>query len=472
MAENTKSSEARAAAVPAEKGLWSALRSVLSGEALDFTRVGLGRAVFLLEMSMESLFAVVDAFFVGRLGARAVAVIGTSSSLVTIVFALALGLSMAATAMVSRRVGEGDARAASRVAGQAIVAGLVTSLPVAVVGIVFAEELMLLLGADAATAAMGRGYNAVLLGGNATIFLLFLVNAVFRGAGDPVLAMRSLWLANAINIALDPLLIFGWGPIPAMGVTGAAVATTIGRGVGVLYQLRLLQRGVGRLSVGLAELRIVPETLASLYRIAGTGTLQMLIGTTSWVGLVRIVNLFGAEAMAGYTIAVRLMIFVFLPAWGISNAAATLVGQNLGAKQPDRAERSVWLTGSATSGFLGLVAIVFLTAGEELAGIFSKEPAVVATAAQCLGVMSLAYVFLGFGLAFVQAFNGSGDTRTPTWINLVCYWLIEVPLAWALSIPFGFGPLGVFVSIAVAQTLVSILGFFLFRRGKWKRQAV
>ncbi len=463
---------------PGSRGLLRALRAVLRGEALDFTRVGLGRAIFLLavpmvlEMSMESLFALVDTWFVGRLGAQAVAVVGTSSSLVTIVFALALGLSMAATAMVARRVGEGDVAAASRVAGQSIVAGLVTSLPVAVVGVVYAEELLLLLGADAGTAALGRGYNAVLIGGNATIFLLFLVNAVFRGAGDPALAMRSLWLANAINIALDPLLIFGWGPVPALGVTGAAVATTVGRGVGVLYQLRLLHRGVGRLSVGLAELRLVPDVLASLYRIAGTGTLQMLIGTTSWVGLVRILNLFGAEVMAGYTIAVRIIIFVFLPAWGISNAAATLVGQNLGAGHPERARRSVWLTGAVTAGFLTLVAVVFLLAAEPLVAAFSDRPEVVGVAARCLRIVCLAYPFLGFGLAFVQAFNGAGDTRTPTWINLLCYWVVEVPLAWSLAVPLGVGPAGVFASIAVAQTGVALLGFVLFRRGTWRGRSV
>lgn len=459
-------------------GLWSAVRDSLRGVQQDYTQGGIGRAIVLLaipmilEMSMESLFAVVDIFFVSKLGADAAAAVGLTESLLTIVYSLAIGLSMATTALVARRVGEKDLAGARIAAVQAIALGVLLTIPIALAGTLWAPKLLRLMGAPESVVASGSGYTALMFGGSSTVFLLFLINAVFRGAGDPAVAMRSLWLGNAINIVLDPCLIFGWGPFPAMGVEGAAVATVIGRGVGVLYQVWSLRRGDSRIVLGLGDLRIDREVIVNLVRVATPAMFQFLIATASWLGLVRIIASFGSSALAGYTIAIRIVIFAILPSWGLSNAAATLVGQNLGAGQPDRAERSVWQTGLYNMVFLGLVGAVFLLFAEPILGFFTSDPEVLRSSVSCLRMVSCGFPFYAWGMVMVQSFNGAGDTWTPTWINLCCYWLFQIPLAWTLAHPFGFEAKGVFLSIALAESLLAVVGMVAFRRGRWKERRI
>jgi putative MATE family efflux protein len=374
--------------------------------------------------------------------------------------------------MVARRVGEGDHDGAAVAAVQAIALGVVVSVPVAALGLVSADRLLVLMGAPKAVAALGHRYTAVMLGGSVTIFLLFLINAIFRGAGDPSLAMRSLWLANAINIVLNPCLIFGLGPFPELGVVGSAVGTTIGRGVGVCYQLRALRRSAGHLVVERRHLRLDPPVMLRLLRVSLGGIGQFLIATGSWLGLVRLMTPFGSAALAGYTIAVRIIVVAMLPAWGMSNAAATLVGQNLGAGKPDRAERAVWLAGFCNMVFLVGVAAVFILFAEPLVGLFTRDPAAAALGANCLRVVSYGYAFYAWGMVIVQAFNGAGDTTTPTWVNLFCYWLFQVPLAWTLAHGLGLGPRGVFAAITIAESVLAVVGVLLFRRGTWKTRQV
>lgn len=456
----------------------SLLKQAVQGTQQDYTEGPLGRAVFLLavpmvlEMAMESVFGIVDVFFVGRLGADAVAAVGLTESFLTVVYSLALGLSMATTALVARRIGEKDPEDAARTAVQAIVIGGAVSVPFAVAGIAYARELLLVMGAPASVVAAGWGYTAWMLGGNASILLLFLINAVFRGAGDASIAMRSLWLANAINIVLDPCLIFGLGPFPEMGVAGAGLATTIGRSVGVAYQLRALARSGRHLRVGRRHLVFDGAAAARLLRLSVGGTGQFLIGTASWLGLVRILTPFGAAALAGYTIALRIIVVALLPAWGLSNAVATLVGQNLGAHEPERAERSVWIAGLYNMAFLLGVMALFLWGAEPLIALFSADPEVQRMGSLCLRVVSYGYAFYAWGMVLVQAFNGAGDTLTPTWINLLCYWLFQIPVAWLLARPLGQGPLGVFVAITLAESVIAVVGLAVFRRGRWKRKVV
>lgn len=464
---------------PEPTGLWSAVRDSLRGVQQDYTQGGIGRAIVLLaipmilEMSMESLFAVVDIFFVSKLGADAAATVGLTESLLTIVYSLAIGLSMATTALVARRVGEKDIEGARTAATQAIVLSLVLIVPISLAGIFWVSDLLRLMGAPESVIATGSGYTAVMFGGSASIFLLFLINAVFRGAGDPAVSMRSLWLANLLNIVLGPCFIFGLGPFPALGVLGAAVATTIGRSSGVVYQIWALRRGSSRIVLGLADLRrIEPGLIVHLARIAGPAMFQFLIATASWLGLVRIIASFGSSALAGYTIAIRIVIFAILPSWGLSNAAATLVGQNLGAGRPDRAERSVWQTGFYNMVFLGLVGAVFLLFAEPILGFFTSDPEVLRSGVACLRMVSCGFPFYAWGMVMVQSFNGAGDTWTPTWINLCCYWLFQIPLAWALSHPFGFEAKGVFLSIALAESLLAVVGMVAFRRGRWKERRI
>lgn len=466
--------------LPVERppSLWRDLRASMAGERYDFTAGGLGHAIFLLsvpmvlEMFMQAIFEVADIFFVGRLGADAVAAVGLSASLIILVFAVGIGLSMAAAAMVARRIGEGDEEGAAVAAVQALAVAFVIAVPVAVAGIVFAPDLLRLMGATEEVVAVGRGYCAWLFGGNLTILFLFLTNALFRGAGDAPLAMRALWIANLLNIALDPLFIFGWGAFPALGVTGAAIATTLGRGIGVSYQLVALLRGRSRIHLRPRHFRLDVPVMRRLLKVSGTGILQYLIGTASWMGIMRIVAVFGSGAMAGYTIAVRVIIFALLPSWGLGNAAATLVGQNLGARRPERAERSVWITGLVNMVFLGLAAVLLQFIAEPVVGLFSPEPEVVRYGASCLRIVSLSYVFWAYGMVVVQAFNGAGDTFTPSWINFLCFWLIQIPLAYALALPFGFGPNGIFIAIAVAQSTLAVVSVLVFRRGRWKRQVI
>jgi len=460
------------------RSLWHDLRASIRGSRYDFTKGSIGRAIFLLaipmvlEMFMQSVFEVADIFFVGKLGADAVAAVGLSASLIILVFAIGIGLSMAATAMVARRIGEGDAEGAAISAVQSMGLCLIISIPVALIGVIYAPELLGLMGASEHVVEVGAGYCAVLFGGNLTILFLFLINAIFRGAGDAAAAMRALWLANILNILLDPLLIFGLGPIPAMGVTGAAVATSIGRGIGVLYQLYILLGGHSRVHLKRRLIRYDSEVMGRLLRISGTGVLQYLIGTASWMGIMRIIAEFGSAALAGYTIAVRVIVFALLPSWGMGNAAATLVGQNLGARQPDRAARSVWITSFVNMVFLGLVAVVIQFIAVPMIALFTSDPEVIPHGAECLRIVSYSYVFWAYGMVVVQAFNGAGDTLTPTWINLLCFWVLQIPLAYALAVPFGFGPRGVFAGIAVAQSALAIVGILAFRRGTWKWQVV
>lgn len=454
------------------------VRDSLSGREHDYTQGSLNRAIALLavpmvlELAMESLFAVVDIFFVGRLGSDAVATVGFTEAVLTLLYAMAVGLSMSTTAMVARRIGENDRPGAARAATQAIAVGLGVAIVLGVPGFLYGREVLRLMGASPETLETGSAYASIMLGSNAVILLLFLNNAIFRGAGDPVVAMRSLWLANGVNIMLDPCLIFGLGPFPEMGVTGAAAATVCGRGIGVVYQFVALHRGASRLRVDRAARRLDLAVMGRLLRISFGGIAQMLVATASWVALMRIMAPFGADAVAGYTIAIRIIVFAILPSWGLSNAAATLVGQNLGAGHPERAARAVWLAGVYNMAFLGLVALVFVAAAEPLVAIFNDDAAVLAVGAQGLRVISYGYVFYAWGMVMMQAFNGAGDTMTPTWANLVCFWGCQIPLAWTLARVADLGPLGIFWAVVLSETLLALVMIELFRRGRWKGRVV
>ncbi len=463
---------------PPGSGLWADIRAAILGSRQDFTTGPIGRAVLvlsipmMLEMVGQSIFGIVDAYFVGRLGEAPLAGVALTESLLYLVFAVALGLAMATTAFVARRIGEQDAERASRGAFQALVLGLLCSLPFALIGIFFAPQLLSLLGAEPETIEAGTGYAQIVLGGSSTVFFLFLINAIFRGAGDATLAMKALWIANLLNIALDPILIFGWGPIPALGVTGAGVATTVARAVGVAYQLRLLSKGVGRLHIARDAVGLDREIQRRLLRVAGPGMLQFLVGTCSWLAIVRIIAVYGTAALAGYVVAVRILVFALMPSWGMANAAATLVGQNLGASKPERAERSVWLTAAANSIFLGAVAVILVAFAQHLVAPFSNSEEVLRFGADCLRIVSYSYVFFGVGMVAIQAFNGAGDTTTPTWINFLCYWVLQLPLAWYLAEPLEWGAHGVFWAITATQGAIAVVGALWFRRGSWKERTV
>lgn len=457
---------------------WTVVRDAVRGVPHDYTAGSIGRAIVLLaipmvlEMGMESIFAVVDVFWVSRLGPDAVATVGLTESMLTLVYTAAMGLSIGVAAVVARRIGEKRPDAAAEAAVQGIVLGLVVAAGVAVLGIALAPRLLALMGASPAVTAIGSDYTRVMLGGSATVLLLFLINAIFRGAGDAAIAMRVLWFANAINIALGPCLIFGLGPFPELGVTGAAVATTIGRGSGVLYQLYRLTRGDARVAVRRVHLALRPAIMATLLRLSGSATFQVLVGTASYIGLVRIVSTFGSTALAGYTIAIRLVIFCLLPSWGLSNAAATMVGQSLGAGDPHRAERAVWIAGRYNMVVLGLVGLAFIIFAQPIVGLFTQDQGVAQTGAVALRTMSYGFVFYALGMVLTQAFNGAGDTWTPTWINLVCFWLWEIPLAYVLARVLNFGPLGVFLAITIGYSTLALVSTVLFRRGRWKLRTV
>ncbi len=459
-------------------GLWADVKGAFLGTRHDYTKGSLGRAIFLLsvpmvlEMLMQAIFEVADVYFVSKLGADAVAAVGISASLLILVFTIGIGLSMAATAVVARRIGEKDPEGGAVAAFQALLLTCSISVPIAILGAIFAPEMLEIMGATPEVVSIGATYCAILFGTNITILLLFLLNAVFRGTGDAVLAMRVLWIANGLNIILDPIFIFGLGPIPAFGVKGAAIATALGRGVGVAYQLYLLTRGTGRLQWAKRHVRLVPDVMRGLLKVSGPGMVQYLVGTASWLVLIRILSAFGSAALAGYTIALRIFVFALLPSWGLGNAAATLVGQNLGAGKPDRAERSVWITSWANVTFLVGFTAALLIWSEELMLLFTPETEVVYFGALCLTIVGYSYVFLAFGMVTVQAFNGAGDTTTPTWINLISYWIVQIPLAYALAHPFGLGAKGVFIAITVAQAVLAVIGVAWFRRGKWKMMEV
>ena len=457
---------------------WRSVRQSLRGEEHDYTSLPLNRAVILLavpmvlEMIMESLFAVADVFWVSRLGKEAVAVVGITESIMTLIYAVAIGISIAATAIVSRRIGEKEPELAAQAAGQIVLLGVLVSAGIGIVLGIFAPDILRFMGAAEEIVALGSDFTRVMLGGNVTVFMIFLINAIFRGAGDAVIAMRTLWLANALNIVLGPCFIFGWWIFPEMGVTGAAVATNIGRGVGVLYQLWHLAGHHSRVKVRWCHFKPEREIIGAVLSKSGSGIAQLLISTTSWVGLFKILAMFGSPALAGYTIAVRLVMFALMPAWGLANAGATLVGQNLGAGKPERAEEAVKIATKFNILVLSVVGIGFVLFAGPLMRLFTSEPEVLAFGTQSLWIVSLAFPLYAAGMCFEAAFNGSGDTWTPARLNFMCLWVGQIPIAWILSKSLGFGPVGVFISVPVAFSLLAIWSWVLFKRGKWKAQKV
>jgi putative MATE family efflux protein len=458
--------------------LWQSVREALRGSHQDYTAGSLNRSILLLaipmvlEMVLESLFAVVDVFFVSRLGANAIATVGLTESVLTLVFAVGMGLGMSTTAMVARRIGEKDADGAAISAVQAVFLGLIASLVLGLPFFFYAPRLLGLMGASPAIIAGGANYTRIALGGSGVVLLLFLNNAIFRGAGDAAIAMRLLWVSNILNLIFDPCLIFGLGPFPKLGVTGAALATFSGRGIGVLYQFYRLGKGTERIRILRRHVRLKGAVLWRLVRVSITGILQFLISQASWIGLVRIVSLFGAPALAGYTISIRIVIFAILPSWGLSNAAATLVGQNLGAGHPDRARKAVWRTGLWNMTFLGSVGIVFIGFAPWIIGLFTQDPAVVPLAVNCLRIFSCGNAAYAYGMVMLQAFNGAGDTLTPTYINLFGFWILEIPLAWWLAMHTFMAVNGVFVSVVVAQSTIVLISIVLFRQGRWAKQRI
>ncbi len=457
---------------------WRSVIDSLRGEERDYTALPLNRAVILLavpmvlEMVMESLFAVTDVFWVSRLGSQAVAVVGITESVMTLIYAVAIGISIAATAIVSRRIGEKEPQAASHAAGQIVMLGVGMAAVIGMVLGTLAPQVLTLMGAEPSVVRAGSGYMGIMLGGNITVFLIFVINAIFRGAGDAVIAMRALILANALNIILDPCFIFGWGFFPEMGLTGAAVATNIGRGVGVCYQLWHLAGHHSRVRVRAVHLKPDFSVMASVLRTSGSGIAQLLVSTTSWVGLFKILALFGSPALAGYTIAVRIITFAMMPAWGLANAGATLVGQNLGADKPERAEQAVRMAMKLNVLVLGSVGVLFVLFARPLISIFTSEAEVLAYGTEALWVVSLAFPLYAAGMCYEAAFNGSGDTWTPAKLNFFCLWAGQIPLAWLLADPLGFGPTGVFISVPLAYSLLAIWSGWLFKRGRWKLQKV
>ncbi|MEZ5084060.1 MAG: MATE family efflux transporter [Bacteroidales bacterium] len=458
--------------------LWTDIKEAIAGTEQDFTMGSIRRAIFLLaipmvlEMMMESVFAIADIYFVSKLGAEAIATVGITESLITLVYAIAVGLSMATTAMVSRRIGEKDHNGASRAAFQSIVTGLVVSLFIAIPGIMYAKDLLILMGASETIYSEFSSYTAIMLGGNAVIMLLFIINAVFRSAGDAAISFRVLILANGLNIILDPLLIFGIGPFPELGMTGAAIATNTGRGVAVLYQLYLLFRGNKRVVLHAHNIAIRMKTIRQLLKLSAGGIGQYIIATSSWIGLVRIISEFGSDALAGYTIALRIVIFAFMPAWGISNAAATLVGQNLGAIKPDRAEKSVWAVGKINILYMALTSVILILMPRFFIGFFTDDVNVIKSGMDSLRIVSYGFVFYGLGMVIVQALNGAGDTVTPTWINFFCFWLIEIPLAYAMAVLLNFGEQSVYYAIVISESLMTLAAIWFFRKGYWKLKQV
>lgn len=462
------------AEAPARRSIWLELKDALQGTEADYTQISLKKAIFLLavpmilELVMESTFAVVDIYFVGKLGPSAVATVGLTETYLFLLYSIAMGLSMAITAIIARRIGEKKKEEAGTAAVQAIFLALLASVPFTVGGIFFARELLALMGADQWSLEHGYRYTQWMLGGNAVIVLLFVINAVFRGAGDAAIAMRVLWAANAINIVLDPLLIFGWGPFPAFGVEGAAIATNIGRGVGVAIQLWALFRVGKHIRIALSQLYVETKTMLHILRTSLGGIGQMIVAMTAWIFLMRILADIGSEAVAASTTVIRIMMFTMMPAWGLSNAAATLVGQNLGANNPERAESSVWTIGFYNMLFLVCVSAVYFFCNEFLMTIFTDDPTVIAIGAEWIRILSYSYFVYGWWMVSVQAFNGAGDTKTPTWINVIFFWMIQIPLSYLLAVQFGWQHSGVFWGVFISETSVGIFTLMLFKRGKWK----
>lgn len=454
------------------------IRQALAGGDQDYTSLRLGKAIFLLaipmvlEMIMESIFAIVDIFFVSRLGSDAIAAVGLTESMMTIVYAIAVGFSTGTTALVSRRIGEKHPEAAAKAAGQSIVAGMTVSLLLAIPGIFYSYELLRLMGASHELASQNHGYTLIMFAGNFVITMLFIINAAFRSAGDAALSMRVLLIANGINIILDPILIFGFGPIPALGIEGAAIATNIGRGLAVFFQFYVLFRGRMRIKLRLVHLIPDLKLMVVLVRLSIGGILQNMIATASWIVMVRIIAVFGSAAVAGYTIGIRIIIFSLLPSWGLSNAAATLVGQNLGANQPERAQRAGWITGFSNMALLGLISIVFIAFPGFFVRLFISETEVIKAGITCLQIVSSGFLFYAMGMVMTQSLNGAGDTYTPTLLNFICFWLIEIPLAYFLAITVGLETNGVYYAIVIAESILTLLGIYVFSKGKWKLKKV
>ena len=464
----------RAGTPSAKASLWAELRDAIRGTNADYTKIPLRRAVFLLavpmvlELVLESTFAVVDIFFVAKLGPSAVATVGLTETYLFLLYSIAMGLAMSVTAIVARRIGENKREEAAITAVQAILIALLVSLPFAIVGVVWAKDLLRLMGADAWSIEHGYRYTQWMLGGNAVIMLLFVINAIFRGAGDAAIAMRVMWLANGLNIVLCPLLIFGLGPIPALGIEGAAIATNIGRGAGVALQLYVLFHGGKHIRVAMSQIALHGAVMLNIVRTSLGGIGQMLVAMTSWIFLMRILSSMGSDAVAGATIAIRIMMFTLMPAWGMSNAAATLVGQNLGADHPERAEAAVWRIGWYNMAFTFAMSIAFFLFHHELIAFFTSDPDVIAVGGEWLRILSYSYFVYGWWMVSVQAFNGAGDTVTPTKINVVFFWLIQIPLAYVLAISLDWQYLGVFWAVFVSETAVGLFTLWLFSRGHWK----
>ncbi|MBL0740152.1 MATE family efflux transporter [Chryseolinea lacunae] len=450
-------------------------KQAIKGDQQDYTTLSIDKAIFLLsipmvlEMAMESLFAVVDAFFVGRLHDNsAVATIGLTESMLTLIYSVAMGMGMGATAMVARRVGEKDIPSARVAASQVILVGIAVSLVISVVGIFFSEDLLRLMGGSEALIEKNSGYTRWMITGNMSIMMLFLINGIFRGAGDASIAMRSLILANIFNMILDPIFIFGWGPIPAFGVEGAGIATTTGRTIGVVYQVYHLVKGSGIIQLTWKHMKPKWDIIWRLVVVSSGGTGQFLIGSGSWIFLYRIMSSFGEEALAGYVFAMRAIVFAILPAWGMANAAATLVGQNLGAGFPDRAEKSVWRASFLNMIFLAVVTVVFFTMARPILSLFTTDEVVIKHGIECLQIVSLGYIFYAYGMVVGQSFNGAGDTRTPTIVSFVGFWLFQIPFAYLLALYFQVGTIGVYAAISVAESLMAVASILIFRKGKWK----
>ena len=460
-----------------EQTVLGSIKEALKGSHADYTEGPIGQAVLLLaipmvlEVILEGVFAVTDVFFVSKLGPDAIATVGLTESLVTLVYTLAMGLGIGATALVARRIGEKDPEAASSTAVQAIVIGIIMAAIIGATGATFAPKLLMIMGAEEGV-IKNATYTRVILGGDAVVILLFLINAIFRGAGDAAIAMRVLWLANSLNIILGPLLIFGIGPFPKLGVVGAAVATTVGRGVGALFAMSRLFSEKGRVRVHKRHLRLDPALMWKIIRLSASGTFQVFIGMASWIGLVRIISTFGSSALAGYTIGIRIIIFALMPSWGMSNAAATMVGQALGANKPDRAERAVWKAGIYNMCFLGLIGLCFVLFARQIVWLFTTDHEVTEYAVDCLRIVSYGFLFYAYGMVLTQSFNGAGDTMTPTIINLIAFWLLEIPLGYVLAKNLSFGPRGVFISIAVSFSSLAVISAIWFKRGKWKERKV
>lgn len=456
------------------KNLYQLTISALKGDEKEFTTGGINRAIFLLsipmiaEMAMESLFAVVDVYFVSKISVNAVATVGLTESVLMIIYSIAIGLSMAVTAIVARRIGEKKFKKAAEGAFQAILLSVGMGVALGIVGYIYAEDVLQLMGGDPALIKEGVGYTKIMYAGNLSVILIFLINGIFRGAGDASIAMKALWLANGLNIILDPILIFGWGPIPAYGVMGAAIATTTGRSIGVLFQIYHLVNGSSLIKIGIKNMVIRAKTVIEILKVSLGGIWQFLIESASWIFLVRVMSMFGAEALAGYTIAFRLIVFTLLPSWGMANAAATLVGQNLGAKQPERAETSVWRIAKYNTLFLVVVATVFFIFSNPILSFFTAQAEVHTIGKSALQIICFGYIFFAYGMVLGQAFNGAGDTKTPMFISLFVFWLVQIPMAYYLAVPLGWEGDGVFFSIAFSHSLYAIIAMILFKRGKWK----